>query len=79
MYSFPYLEPVCCSMSGSNCCFFSCIQVSQEAGKVVWYSHLLKNFPHFGVIYTVKGFGAINKAYCVLREIIFLKMRLNHG
>ena len=33
------------SMFGSNCCFLSCIQVSQEAGKVVWYSHLFKNFP----------------------------------
>ena len=43
-------------MSGSNCCFMTCIQVSQEAGKVVWYSHLLKNFPQFVVIHTVKGF-----------------------
>ena len=32
-------------MSSSNCCFLNCIQVSQEAGQVVWYSHLLKNFP----------------------------------
>ena len=62
MYSFPYLEPVCCSMSSSNCCFLTCKQVSQEAGKVVWYSHLLKNFPPFVVIYTVKVFGIINKA-----------------
>ena len=38
------------------------IQVSQEAGKVVWYSHLLKNFPQFVVIHTVKGFGIVNKA-----------------
>ena len=38
MYSFPNLKPVCCSMSGSNCCFLTCTQVSQEAGKVVWYS-----------------------------------------
>ena len=45
MYSFSYLEPVCCSMSSSNCCLLTCIQVSQEAGLVVWYSHLLKNFP----------------------------------
>ena len=45
MDSFSYLEPVCCSMSSSNCCFLTCIQVSQEAGQVVWYSHLLKNFP----------------------------------
>ena len=45
MYFFPILEPVCCSMSGSNCCFLTSIQISQGAGKVVWYSHLLKNFP----------------------------------
>ena len=62
MYSFPYLEPVCCSLFGSNCCFLTCIQISQEAGKMVQYSHLLKNFPQLAVIYTVKGFGVINKA-----------------
>ena len=62
MYSFSYLEPVCCSMSSSNCCFLTCIQISQEAGQVVWYSHLLKNFPEFVVIHTVKGFGIVNKA-----------------
>ena len=45
MYSFPNLKPVYCSMSGSNCCFLTCIQISQEAGKVVWYSHLFQNFP----------------------------------
>ena len=44
------------------CCFLTCTQISQEAGKVVWYSHLLKNFPQFVVIYTVKGFGVVNKA-----------------
>ena len=49
-------------MSGSNCCFLTCKQVSQEAGEVVWYSHLFKNFPWFVVIYTVKGFGIVNKA-----------------
>ena len=38
------------------------MQISQEAGKVVWYSHLLKNFPQFVVIHTVKGFGVVNKA-----------------
>ena len=62
MYSFSYLEPVCCSTSISNCCFLSCIQVSQEAGLVVWYSHLLKNCPQFIMIHTVKGFGIVNKA-----------------
>ena len=49
-------------MSSSNCCFLTCIQVSQEAGQVVWYSHLLQNFPQFIVIHTVKGFGIVNKA-----------------
>ena len=49
-------------MSGSNCGFLTCIYISQEAGKVVWYSHLLKNFPQFVVIHTVKGFGIVNKA-----------------
>ena len=53
------LEQVCWSMSSSNCCFLTCIQVSQEAGQVVWYSHLFKNFV---VIYAVKGFGIVNKA-----------------
>ena len=62
MYSFSYLEPVCCSMSSSNCCFLSCIQIFQEAGQVAWYFHLLKNFPQFIVIHTVKGFGIANKA-----------------
>ena len=47
-------------MSSSNCCFLTCIQISQEAGKVVWYSHLLKNFPQFVVIHIVKGFGIVN-------------------
>ena len=62
LYSFPNLEPVYCSMSSSNCCFLSCSQISQEAGQVVWYSHLLKNFPQFVVIHMVKGFGIVNKA-----------------
>ena len=62
MYPFPYLEPVCCSMSSSNCCFPTCIEISQEAGQVVWYSHLFQNFPQFIVIYTVKGFAIVNKA-----------------
>ena len=46
------LKSVCCSMSSSNCCFLTCIQISQEVGKVVWYSHSLKNFPQFVVIHT---------------------------
>src|SRR5574341_1527482 len=62
MYSFSYLEPVCCSMSSSNCCFLTCIQVFQEADQVVWYSLLLQSFPQFIVIHTVKGFDIVNKA-----------------
>ena len=49
-------------MSSSNCCFLTCIQVCQEAGQVVWYSHLFQNFPQFLVIHTVKGFGIVKKA-----------------
>ena len=49
-------------MFSSNSFFLSCVQISQEAGQMVWYSHLLKNFPQFVVIYTVKGFGIVNKA-----------------
>ena len=49
-------------MPGSNCCFLTYIQVSQETDKVVWYSHLLKNFPQFIVIHTVKGFSIVNEA-----------------
>ena len=67
MYSFPYLEQVCCSVSSSNCCFLTCIQISQEAGQVVWYSHLFQNFPHFVVIHTVKGI--VNKAEDVFLEL----------
>ena len=53
---------VCCSMSGSNCCFLTCIQISQETGQVVWYSNLFKDFSQFIVIHTVKGFGIVSKA-----------------
>ena len=57
-------------MSGSNCCVLtyrlltivSCIQTSQEAGQVIWFSHHFKNFPQFVVIHTVKGFGIVNEA-----------------
>ena len=71
MYSFPHFEPVHCSMSGSNCCFLTCIQVSQEAGKVVWYSHLFKNFPQFVMIHTVKGFNIVNEAEVFLEFSCF--------
>ena len=49
-------------MSGSNYCSLCCIKLSQEAGKVVWYSHFLKNSPHFVVIHTTKGFSIVNEA-----------------
>ena len=49
-------------MSSSNCCFLTCIQVSQEAGQIVWYSHVFQNFPQFIVIHTVKGFDIVSKA-----------------
>ena len=49
-------------MSGSTCCFLTCIQVSQEAGKIVWYSHLFKNFPQLALIHTVKGCSVVNEA-----------------
>ena len=62
MYSFSYLEPICYWMSSSNCCFLTCIQISQEASQVVWYSHLFKTFPEFVVIHTVKGFNLVNEA-----------------
>ena len=65
MYSFPNLEIVHFSMKqskcSSNCCFLTYEQTSQEAGQVTWYSHLLKNFLQFVVVYTVKGFGIVNK------------------
>ena len=49
-------------MSSSKCCFLTCIQISQEAGQVVWYSLPFQNLPQFIVIHTVKGFGIVNKA-----------------
>ena len=49
-------------MSSSNCCFLTCMQISQEAGQVVCYSHLFQNVPQLIVIHTVKGFGIVNKA-----------------
>ena len=66
----PNLKPVHCSMSSSNCCLLTCIQVSQDTGKVVWYSHLFKNFPQFIMIHTVKGFSVVNET-----EVdVFLKL-----
>ena len=61
MYSFPDLESLHFSMSSSNCCFLTSIHVSQEAGKVVCFSHLFKNVSQFVVIHTVKDFSVVNK------------------
>ena len=49
-------------MSSYNCCFQTYVQISQEAGQVVWYSHQFQNFPEFIVIHTVKGFGIVSEA-----------------
>ena len=49
-------------MSSSNFCFLTCIQISQEAGKVVWYYHHFKIFPEFVAIHRVKGFSIVNEA-----------------
>ena len=43
-------------------CFLTCIQISQEVGQVVWYSHFFKNFPQFVVIHTAKVFGIVNNS-----------------
>ena len=56
-------------MSGSNCRFLICIQISQEADKVVWYSLPFKNFPQFVVIHAAKGFGVVNKSVDVSLEL----------
>ena len=75
-YSFPNLEPVCCSVTDRtvtellqncyrtvcNCCFLTYIQSSQEAGKVIWHSQLLKIFLQCVVIHTVKGFWVVHEA-----------------
>ena len=49
-------------MDSFHCSLLTCIQISQEAGHVGWYSHRLKNFPQFVVSHTIKGFGVVNKA-----------------
>ena len=71
MYSSPGLEPFCWSMSDSNSFFLTCVQISQEAGQVVWYSHLFKNCPQFVVIHIVKGFDIVKKAREFQKNIYF--------
>ena len=65
MYSFPNLESVHCHMSSSHSCLLTCIQISLEAGKVVWCSHLFKNFSQF-LVHTIKGCDRFNKADVVI-------------
>ena len=59
-------------MSGSNCCFLTRTEVSQETGKVVWYFHLFKNCPQFVVIHTDKGFVVASEADDFLEPPCFL-------
>ena len=66
-----HFEPVHCSMSGSNYCFLTCIQISQETDKVVQYVHLFKNFPQFVVIHTVKGLSIVSEADLFLNFLTF--------
>ena len=54
-----HLEPVHCLRSSSNCCFLTSIHISQEAGKVVWHSHVFKNFPQFIVIHILSDFSTM--------------------
>ena len=63
------------STTSSNYCFLTCIQVSQEAGQVVWYSHFFQNFPQFILIHTVKGFGIVNKAEVDVFSLAFLMIQ----
>ena len=58
-------------MSSSKCCFLTCIQISQEADQVVWYSHLFQNFPQLIVIHIVKGFGQV-----ILLSLRFFKYKM---
>ena len=66
-------------MSSSNCYFLTCIQISQETGKVVWYTHLLKNFPQFVVIHTIKGSNVVNEADVFPEFPCFLHGPVNVG
>ena len=61
MYSFLNLEPIICSILGSNCCFLTHIKVSQETSKMLGYFHHFKSFQQFVMVYTVKGFSGVNE------------------
>ena len=70
-YSFPSFEPVPGSMFGSKFCFLTCIQVSQETDKVVWYSYLFEYFPQFVVTHTGKDFSVVNEADVFWNSLAF--------
>ena len=67
------------NQSSSKCCLLMHTQVSQETGKVVWYSHLFKNFPQFVVIHTGRGFSIVNEAEVFLEFPCFLYDPVNVG
>ena len=69
MYSFPNFEPVCCSISGYNCCFLTCIRFSRGADKVVQYSH----FFHFTDYSTVFDCVDYNKLRIILKKKMLLE------
>ena len=66
MYTFSHFfhsfKSFSCSVPDSKCRFLNYIQTFQETGKVIWYSHFLKNFPQFVVVHTVKGFSIVSEA-----------------
>jgi len=78
MYSFPDLEPICCSVSTSNCCFLTCIQTSHQAGQGSGIPITLRIF-QFIVIHTVKGFGILNKADVFLELSCFFDYPVDVG
>ena len=69
---FPIVNQFFVSMSGSNCCFLTCIQVPQKAGETGWYSHLFKNFPQIVVFHTVQGFSQWSRCFSGILLLFFL-------
>ena len=68
-------KSISCSIQGFNCCFLTHKQVSQETGKMVWYFHLLKSFPQFVMIHTVKDFSVVDETEVnVFSEIPLLSL-----
>ena len=60
-------------MSSSNCCFLTCIQISQGADQVVWYFHLFQNFPQFSVIHSNTEEAEVEQFYEDLQDLLELK------